>query len=52
MKYSEVKIASIPRIQSALNFLVMEANAIVYIFYAGSFCGCGSIPRTEYRTKV
>ena len=50
MKYSDVKVASIPRIQSAVNFLLMEANVIVYVFYAGSFCGCGSIPRTGYRT--
>jgi hypothetical protein len=33
MKYSDVKVASIPRIKSAVNFFVMEANVIVYILY-------------------
>jgi hypothetical protein len=51
MKHSVVTVANLPRIQSAVNFLVMEANVIIYIFYAGSFCRCGSIPRTEYRAK-
>jgi len=51
IKYSDVTVASMPHFQSDFNFLVMEANLIVYIFYAGGFCGCDSTPRTVYGTK-